>query len=118
MKLNNKGFAITGILYTLLVLFLMTLISVLAELNIRKKIMEKSIETLEDKYEFISCGHTTEEKEAPETGKYIFKRSSPNITCYAYIAKGTTLKSTDIQYTTSDCNNDNSGLILSEYCKK
>ncbi len=115
MKLNNKGFAITGILYTLLVLFLITLISVLAELNTRKKIMEKSIETLEDKYEFISCGHTTEEKEAPETGKYIFKGAN---TCYAYIAKGATLEPTNIQYTTSNCNNNKAGLVLSEYCKK
>ena len=116
MKLNNKGFAITGIFYTLLVLFMLTLISILAGLNTRKRIMDKSVETLEDKYEFTSCGHTTTALEAPETGKYIYRSS--NLTCYAYLSKGTTTNPNNIQYTTTKCNDNKASLHLIEYCKR
>ena len=40
MKLNNKGFAISAILYTLLILFTLTLISLIAGLNSRNKMLE------------------------------------------------------------------------------
>ena len=114
--LNNKGFAITGILYTLLVLFSITLVSVLVGLNTRKKIMEKSVETLEGKYKYNSCGYKTTSTEAPETGKYIYKNG--NLTCYAYISIGQTLTSTNVTYTNANCNANKVGLKLSEYCKK
>jgi len=47
MKLNNKGFAISGILYTVFVIFLLILLYVLNGLNSKRKIMEKNIENLE-----------------------------------------------------------------------
>ena len=78
MKLNNKGFAISAILYTLLILFTLTLISLIAGLNSRNKMLEKSIESMEKKYNWdcidetkdsnISYLPTTEKR-----GKYIFK---------------------------------------------
>lgn len=116
MKLNNKGFAITGILYTLLVLFMLTLISILAGLNTRKRIMDKSVETLENKYKYYNCGNTATSNDAPETGKYIYKSS--NLTCYAYLSKGTTTNPNNIQYTTTECNNNKASLHLIEYCKR
>lgn len=121
MKLNNKGFAITGILYTLLVIFLISLISLLSELNTRKKIMEKSVETMEDKYEFIRCGNKTTSQEAPETGKYIFlKNSASEERCYTYIPKGASINPNKLQYTTASCNEetDKENFTLLEYCKK
>ena len=38
--MNNKGFAITGILYTIFILFIMILLSILSGLNTRKNILE------------------------------------------------------------------------------
>ena len=39
MKLNNKGFAITGILYTVLILFLLLLSSLLLMLRIKSPVV-------------------------------------------------------------------------------
>ena len=50
MKLNNKGFAITATLYTILILFLMVLASVLSGLVNKEKLLEKSIESISDNY--------------------------------------------------------------------
>lgn len=41
MKLNNKGFALTSMIYMLLVLFLMTMLLVLANLATRKVVLDK-----------------------------------------------------------------------------
>ena len=50
MKLNNKGFAITATLYTILILFLMVLASVLSGLVNKEKLLEKSIDSISDNY--------------------------------------------------------------------
>ena len=50
MKLNNKGFAITGILYTVFILFLLIITSVLAGLQLKRTMLERSIILLEDSY--------------------------------------------------------------------
>lgn len=81
-SLDNKGFAITGILYTLMVLFLLVLLSVLNGLSSRKTILEKSTEVLEESYlgdnskvsediEYVSIN-----KAAPKDGKYVFEMDS------------------------------------------
>lgn len=44
MKLNNKGFAITTILYGMLILFLLLFVSLLGILNQYRKNLEKLIE--------------------------------------------------------------------------
>ena len=76
MKLNNKGFAITGILYTLFILFLLILISILGGLSARRLMLEKSIEALETSYEGkddnAQIKEAIETKKAPVTGKYVF----------------------------------------------
>lgn len=41
-KLNNKGFAISGILYSILILFLLLLVSVLGILGSRKVVLDKT----------------------------------------------------------------------------
>jgi len=76
MKLNNKGFAITGILYTVFVLFLMILLSVLSGLNIKRQILEKNISNIKEDLEEdcktlsepIAVGYTTKYQ-----GKYTIK---------------------------------------------
>ena len=116
MKLNNKGFAITGILYTLFILFSLTLISIITGLNSRKKIMEKSVETMENKYVYSDCSEIDDLTEAPKTGKYIF--TSNGITCYTFLSEGTIIDNNDLTFTTSECNNNKSSLTLSKYCVK
>ena len=41
MKLNNKGFALTSIVYMLIVLFLMVLLLILSNLATRKVVLDK-----------------------------------------------------------------------------
>ena len=41
MKLNNKGFALTSIIYMLIVLFLMIMLLILANLAQRKVVLDK-----------------------------------------------------------------------------
>lgn len=50
MKLNNKGFAITGILYGLLILFVMLVSSYLLILNTKKNMLDKIVEEMERDY--------------------------------------------------------------------
>lgn len=90
--MNNKGFAIIGILYTILILFLMIMLSVLAGLNTRKNFMEKSISSFQDDYlgsnvveGYVSSANMY--KKAPVTGKYVFSNDSSK--CYAYLKAGT-----------------------------
>lgn len=110
--MNNKGFAITSTLYTIFILFIMLLLSILAGLSTRKKILEKSVETLEKSYsesEFENI--TITNNLAPVTGKYQveFKAGNGNATitlsCYSYLKKGTDVSDwKTITYTTVDCN--------------
>lgn len=94
--MNNKGFAIIGILYTILILFLMIMLSVLAGLNTRKNFMEKSISSFQDDYlgsnvveGYVSSANMY--KKAPVTGKYVFSNNSSDnsLECYAYLKAGT-----------------------------
>ena len=94
--MNNKGFAIIGILYTILILFLMIMLSVLAGLNTRKNFMEKSISSFQDDYlgsnvdgGYVSSANSS--KTAPVTGKYVFSNNSSDnsLECYAYLKAGT-----------------------------
>lgn len=50
MKLNNKGFAITGILYGLLLLFVLLVGSYLTVLSSKKNRLDSVIEDAEDEY--------------------------------------------------------------------
>lgn len=128
--MNNKGFAISGILYTLFVLFLVILVLALDGLKTRNNYLEKSITVsgLNEVYigkwlEFYSTDYETS-LEFPYTGKYSFSVTlddGSTVNCYSYLTKGAVISNEDgtinydnIKYTTSTCNDiaDKSGFIL------
>lgn len=120
-KLNNKGFAITGILYTLFVMFLLLMLSVLSGLSSKKNLLEKVTNDYEDTYlgtpieEPNKITAIIESGEAIVTGKYIFEFETPlvesgteektKVQCSTYLKKGTSLTDSEIIYTPEDCNN-------------
>ena len=128
MKLNNKGFAITAILYTLLILFSLILISIISGLNTRNKMLEKSIDTIEQKYNWDCLTNEdimriyskidpendiTKLTSAPKKGKYIYTDNT--IECYTYLLEGTDLTQySSFTYTQSECQNKT--LTLKGYC--
>ena len=86
-KLNNKGFAITGILYTLFILFILLMFSILNGLQSKKQMLEKSTVKLEESFKSkdvtndsnIGIAKTLEEGKALTTGKYLFEINTNNI---------------------------------------
>lgn len=106
--MNNKGFAITGIIYTLLILFLMILITVLAGLRASQKLMINSTEIFETSFEGESVDITNTKSTgiASHSGKYIFITTSPSgnqITCSTYLSKGTNITK-GVILSPKDCN--------------
>ena len=91
MKLDNKGFAITGILYTVFVLFLMIMLSILKGLNIKRTSLEKVVENnnalLEEKCENVNVTIPSTTYETPYPGKYIFKMDNGD-QYETYLSKG------------------------------
>lgn len=96
MKLNNKGFAISGILYTVFVVFLLILLYILGALNSKRKILEKNIESI-NKSIYETCytiGDSSTQIPASEanlsaityTGKYTLSTG-----CVTYAKKGESL---------------------------
>lgn len=77
--MNNKGFAITGILYTLFILFLLILVSVLAGLHSKKNMLEKMTNIVEKSFQGSTLQSDSnvqlalEKKVAPINGKYVFE---------------------------------------------
>lgn len=109
--LNNKGFAITSILYVLFILFLLILISVLSGLSSKKNMAEKTLEMLEDSFIGVEMDRTDEKvieaQElgiAPVTGKYIFMIDGTNTLCSTYLTRGTNWNEEDVTYIPKDCN--------------
>lgn len=101
--MNNKGFAITGILYTIFILFIMTLLAILSGLNTRLKLMEKSVMSFQDDYSQKNNLVTTSNDNdisfrtnALYTGKYIFKvinsEQNNDKFCILYIRRGANIK--------------------------
>lgn len=114
--MNNKGFAITGILYTLFVLFLLILISCLNGLSSKNNLLQKAIENLDDSF----VGYKISDDEiagisdwkkisAPYTGKYVFS-SENGKECYSYLNKGTNMNS--IVFTDTECQNQKDSLEI------
>lgn len=105
-SLNNRGFAITGILYTIFVLFSLVLVSILAGLSSKKTFQEKSIESLEEGY--ISDEITS--TDSLKSGKYHFRFKITKdgvveeIDCYSYLSSFSGITYEDIEYTTYTCN--------------
>ena len=90
MKLNNKGFAITGILYTIFILFLMILLSVVSGLNIKRQLLEKNMENIKETLK-ETCTATNDE--IPAEG-YVAKYSGK------YTIKITTNENEEYEHTT------------------
>lgn len=123
MELNNKGFAITGILYTLFVMFLLILISILSSLSLKKNILEQSTTKLEDSFigskinieDATIKDETTTDIYTKVSGKYIFKVKNieTNTKCITYLKKGVNLSNIkDLIFTTTDCNDFKENLNL------
>ena len=113
-RLDNRGFAITGILYTLFTLFILILFSILSGLQVKKQMLEKNTEKLEESYKGrnvtednkIGISQAQRENKALVKGKYVFQLSnaSKNIQCYTYLNEGDPLTVNDITFVPSDCN--------------
>lgn len=91
MKLNNKGFAITSILYTVFILFLMILLSVLKGLNIKREMSEKNIDDLKESleetcYENTGSSTVSGSDQVLWQGKYVIKIGTTEYT--TYLSKG------------------------------
>jgi hypothetical protein len=102
--MNNKGFAITGIIYTLFVIFLMTLLSILAMSSSFQKLLINSNSSLEKSFEGKEIQGTNfetikNEEKALYKGKYVFKKEGNN--CITYLSKNAEF--TDAIFTPSDC---------------
>lgn len=101
MKLNNKGFAITGILYGLLILFVLCISSYLLILTSKKNRLDILTEEIEQEEGFNTCFYKDDDSgdckestmgilnSAPYSGKYILSVNGKN--CYAYLPMGTLL---------------------------
>ena len=112
--MNNKGFAITGILYTIFILFIMVLLSILAGLNTRKKLLEKSIMSFEDDYKVEELNlQDTSSDTASYTGKYVYSDGSN--TCTAYLKKGSSLALENITFVENDCTDKTSLSLIRAY---
>ena len=101
--MNNKGFAITGIIYTLFIIFLMVLLSVLSGLRSYQRLMINSIGGLENSFEGIKLKGSSYEDNAigvdgivNYSGKYVFESGGNK--CTTYLEKGTKLNTTDTIY--------------------
>lgn len=124
-KLDNKGFAITGILYTLLILFLMILLSVLTGLSTRKTMLERSTESIESSYagningSYSNVQNARISKKTPVTGKYIFEvfpddNLDDKNTCVAYLNRNEELTTENLKdrLVPDDCNKYSYGPLL------
>lgn len=116
MKLNNKGFAITGILYTVLILFLLLLSSLLLMLTTRINRLIKLTDSINKEVEnnnvieIENYDSTSAENEnkisnpidgtkyfiTSYRGKYEFNINDNNTnTCYSYLPENTLLSISD-----------------------
>ena len=109
MKLNNKGFAITSVLYGLLILFVVFTGTYLSLLGSKKNKLDNITKDIEAKYVFEkklndSISITNGSFTAPCIGKYKLNNNK-----YVYLYKGKT-------YTLSELSNDATS-ITEVYCQ-
>lgn len=97
MKLNNRGFAITSVLYGLLILFVLLTGSYLSILGAKKNRLDVITRDIEERYAFgkeldvNTITMSNGEFIAPCVGKYVLN----NKTVYLY--KGNTYKLSDFE---------------------
>lgn len=96
MKLNNDGFAITSVLYGLLILFVLLTGSYLTLLGVKKNRLDIITSDIENKYDFnvtmVSGTSISYPYKALYTGKYIFSGN-----CSKYLYKDKIYNSEDIK---------------------
>ena len=100
--MNNKGFAITGILYTIFALFMLILFAALGNLSLKSNTLRKTLAELEDDFAVtplvtLTDGYTNDLENnylATLDGKYIFELNYEltgefySVDCIAYLKKG------------------------------
>ena len=113
MKLNNKGFAITSVLYGLLILFVSLVGTYLTILVSKMNRLNNISDEINESYGFNTrLDGKTLPYNAEYTGKYIFTINN-SLTCTSYISSGTTIDDlNNIVFTTKECN-DKKGDITS-----
>lgn len=107
MKLNNKGFAITSILYGLLVLFVILVGSYLTILSSQKNRYDILAEDIDETFGFNECVYKNSSENCEDTlidiaslvpyraeytGKYNFIVNGAE--CFSYLYEGNTIDST------------------------
>lgn len=98
MKLNNKGFAMSAIIYSALILFLMVMLAFLSALSSRKNQLTKVIESAENtlQYKEININQTLSSNDYYITkyrGKY--KITTPSGTGEIYLPKDIVIMKSD-----------------------
>ena len=107
MKLNNKGFAITAVIYSILILFLMLFLSMIKVMNTERTRLEKVADTLHSgsvnmKEIIVTEGDVTTIKSFTTNYRGKYELTINNNSCFAYLPvytvislDGTNLKFTD-----------------------
>ena len=121
--MNNKGFAITGIIYTLCILFLIILLTTISGLNLLQKLKVNSVQNFEEmfigkKMEAKEILNSNEFRVAPVTGKYIFQVTKDDEViineCVAYLKKDTNIMEDFPTFFPDECNEKISSIRLVE----
>lgn len=96
MKLNNKGFAITVLLYSVMILFLLLFASTLKILKTRNDKLTNIEGRVEDNVVLNDCETISSDNTSPYTsmfrGKYIFTINGDTTEYYVYLPRYTTMK--------------------------
>lgn len=127
--LNNKGFAISGMLYTLFALFLIIMFSILAMSNFKRNVLIKTTENLRESYTLkeVSIDRVFKNDETRViniSGKYIFETRILGVDkiCTAYLKKGVKIPENitsgsyyeNFSLIPEDCNEYNSTIFLDD----
>lgn len=130
--MNNKGFAITGILYTIFALFILLIFAALTNLSFKRQVLATSVAKMEEELamEEIDDINSTydENRMAMYDGKYVFEFNyqlldqtsgtfkTHTIDCVAYLKKGETIEpegGENFPMIPKDCSEYPSNIILS-----
>ena len=121
--MDNKGFAISGIIYTLCILFLIILLTTISGLNLLQKLKVNSVQNFEEvfkgrKMESEEFLYLNEFKVAPVTGKYVFQVTKVDEEvineCVAYLKRETNIISDYPTFFPNECNEGISSIRLVE----
>lgn len=95
MKLNNKGFAISAILYSVLILFMLVLVAYLTILSGTRKFNTKTLSSISEtlKEKIIEINQVLDQDNyyiTPLSGNYLIE--TPTKKGYIYLPKNTTIQ--------------------------